>query len=118
MAAFWFEKFRVCLKKVNNSFGPEFGNPRLETPEKQKVFNFQLTCFSAIVDIIIWFCSRETSFELISQLFFLCSAAKEGFQTQLFKTQALTEPDFGNKKKSISNLKKAILVYFKRATMA
>jgi hypothetical protein len=35
---------------------------------------------------------------------FLCLAAKEGFQTQLFKTQ----PDFENLKKSISNLKKAI----------
>jgi len=74
MAFFGFVKFRVCLKKVNISFEPEFGKPRFETPEKRNDFNFQLTCLSAIVDFIIWFCtslSRETwNFELISQLFF------------------------------------------------
>ena len=73
MADFGFVKFRVCLKDVNISFEPEFGNPSLETPEKQNAFNFQLTCFSTIVDFILWFCtslSRETwSFEHISQLF-------------------------------------------------
>jgi len=57
MAVFGFVKFRVCLKKVNISFEPEFGNPRFETPEIRNVFNFQLTCFSAIVDFIIWFCT-------------------------------------------------------------
>ena len=71
MAVFGFVKFRVCLKKVNISFEPELGNPRIETPENH--LNFQLTCFSAIVEFIIWFCaslSRETcSFEIISQLF-------------------------------------------------
>ena len=55
----------------NISFDPEFGNPSLESLEKQNVFNFQIT-FSAIVDFILWFCTRlssETwSFELISQL--------------------------------------------------
>ena len=35
-------------------------------------------------------------------------AAKEGFQTQLFINWVLTQPDFENPKKSISNLKKAI----------
>jgi hypothetical protein len=95
MAVFGFVKFQVCLKSLNISFKPEFGNPRFETPKKQNVFNFQLTCFSAIVDFIIWYCtslSRETwSFELISQSFlFFCSAAKEGFQTQIFK------PNFSN----------------------
>ena len=67
MAVFGFVKFQVCLKSVNISFQfsfePEFGNPRFETPKKLRVFNFQLTCFSAIVDFFIWFCtslSRET----------------------------------------------------------
>ena len=27
------------------SFEPEFGNPSIKTPEKQNVFNFQLTCY-------------------------------------------------------------------------
>jgi len=44
-------------------------------------------------------------FSIIS---FLCSPAKEGFQTQLFKTRVLTQPDFENPKKANSNLKKAI----------
>ena len=73
MAVFGFVNFRVCLKEVNISFEPEFGNASFETPEKQNAFNFQLTFFSAIVGFILWFCtslSRETwSFELISQLF-------------------------------------------------
>ena len=75
MAVFGYVKFQVCLKNVNISFEPDFGNPRFETPQKMNVFNFQLTCFSAIVDFIIWFFtslsrSRETwSFELISQSF-------------------------------------------------
>jgi len=103
MAVFGFVKFWVCSKEVNISFEPGLGNPRFETSEKLNVFNFQLTCFSAIIDFIIWFCtslSRETwSLEFISQLFFLCSAAKEGFQTQLFKTWVLTQPDFENPKK-------------------
>ena len=43
-----------------------------------------------------------------SQSFSLCSAAKEGFQTQLFKTWVLTQPDFENPQKSISKLEKAI----------
>ena len=108
MAVFGYVKFQVCLKSVNISFESELGNPRFETPKKLNVFNFQLTCFSAIVDFIIWFCtslSRETwSFELISQLFLF--DAKKVFQTQVFKTQVLTKPDFENLKKSISNLKK------------
>jgi hypothetical protein len=104
MIVFGFVKFRVCFKVLN---------PNLETPEKPNVSNFQLTCFSAIVDFILWFCRAEKpgqSFELISQLFlFLCSAAKEGFQTQLFKNWVVTQPDFEKpKKKSISNLKKEI----------
>ena len=67
-------------------FEPEFEN-QFWNPKKQSVVYFQLTCFSAIVDLILWFCtslSRETwTFELIAKLsLFLCSAAKEGFQTQ------------------------------------
>ena len=52
MAVFGFVKFWVCLKEVNISFEPEFGNPRFKTPQKLSVFNFQLTFFSAIVDFI------------------------------------------------------------------
>ena len=105
MAVFGFVKFQVCLKSSNISFEPEFGNPRIETQKNLNVFNFQLTRFSAIVDFIIWFCaslSRETcSFVIISQLFlFYAQQQKEGFQTQLFKTWVLTQPDFENPKKN------------------
>ena len=43
MAVFGYLKFQVCLKEVNISFEPEFGNPSFETPEKLNVYNFQLT---------------------------------------------------------------------------
>ena len=70
MAVFGFGKFWVRLKEVNITFEPEFGNPSFETPERQNVFNFELTCFSAIIDFILLFCtslSSETcSFEHIS----------------------------------------------------
>ena len=108
MAVFRFVKFQVCLKSVNISFEPEFGNPRFETPQKLNVFNFQLTCFSAIVDFIIWFClsSAEKPGVLnlfLSHFFFMLSSKKRfsnpGFQTQLFKTWVLTQPDFENLKK-------------------
>ena len=71
-------------------FAQKFGNPSFETPEKQNVFNFQLTSFSAIVDFIILFCtslSRETwSFELISQSFLFYAQQ----QKRIFK------PSFSN----------------------
>ena len=92
MAVFGFVKFRVCFKKeVNISFEPEFGNPRFETPENLNVFNFQLTCVSAIVDFIIWFCisiCRETrNLELNSQLFisFMLSSKRGPFLVYLKK---------------------------------
>jgi hypothetical protein len=48
----------------------------------------------------------------LSHFFFMLSSKREfsnpAFETQLFKTQVLTQPDFENPKKSISNLKKAI----------
>ena len=56
MVVFGYVKFQVCLKEVNISLVPEFGNPRFETPKKLNVFNYQhvqLTCFLAIVDFII-----------------------------------------------------------------
>ena len=117
MAVLGFVKFQVCLKSLNISFKPEFVNPRFETPKKQNVFNFQLTCFSAIVDFIIWFCtslSRETwSFELISQSFLFYAQQqkrvfKPSFPNPAFPTRVLTQSDFENPKKSISILKWAI----------
>ena len=103
-------KFQVCLKSVNISFEPEFGNPRFETPKKLNVFNFQLTCFSAIVDFIIWFCTSLSSAEkpgvlnlFLSHFFFMLSSKRlfsnPAFQTYLFKTRVLTQPDFENPKK-------------------
>ena len=91
MAVFGFVKFRVCLKEVNISFEPEFGNPRFETPQKMNVFNFQLTCFSAIVDLLFGSVhtslSRETwSFELISQSFlFYAQQQKRVFKPSFSK---------------------------------
>ena len=103
MAVFGFVKFRVCLKDVNISFEPEFGNPRFETSETLNVFNFQLTRFSAIVDFTICFftcLSRETwSFELISQLFlFYAQQKKRVFKCSFSKNQVLTQSGFENLK--------------------
>ena len=125
MAVFGFVKFQVCLKSVNISFEPEFRNPRFETPKKLNVFNFQLTCFSAIVDFIIWFCtslSRETwSFELISQSFLFYAQQ----QKRVFKP-SFSNPAFQNSgsnptwfwkpvKNPFQTWKRPFLVYFKRA---
>ena len=52
-------------------FEPEFEN-QFWNPKKQSVVYFQLTCFSAMVDLILWFwtsLSSETwTFELIAKL--------------------------------------------------
>ena len=45
MAVFGFVKFQVCLKSVNISFEPEFGNPRFETPKKSECFQFSVNLF-------------------------------------------------------------------------
>ena len=86
-------------------FAQKFGNPSFETPEKQNVFNFQLTCFSAIVNFILWFCtslSNDTwSFELISQLLLFDSQ-----QQKLFKTGVLTQTDTENPPKNPFQIRK------------
>ena len=64
MAVLGFVKFQVCLKSVNISFELEFGNPRFETKKKLNVFNFQLTCFSAIVDLIIELYNNKARHEI------------------------------------------------------
>ena len=61
MAVFGFVKFQVCLKEYLNL---NLGTPVLK-PQKKNVFNFQLTCFSAIVDLILWFCT-SLSIELLN----------------------------------------------------
>ena len=48
MAVLGFVKFRVCLKEVNISFEPEFGNPRFETPQKTECFQFSVNLFLSI----------------------------------------------------------------------
>ena len=98
-------------------FAQKFGNPSFETPEKQNVFNFQLTCFSAIVNFILWFCtslSNDTwSFELISQLLLFDSQ-----QQKLFKTGVLTQTDTENPQKTHFKPEKGhFRVYFNRATV-
>ena len=85
---------------------PQFWNPRKPECSQFSVNFFLSNCwFYSLVlykpqqrNLEFW-----TYFSVIS---FWCSAAKEGFQTQLFKTQVLTQTDFENPKKSISNLKK------------
>ena len=37
MAVFGFVKFEVCLKSVNISFEPEFGNPSLKPQKKENL---------------------------------------------------------------------------------
>ena len=91
--------FWVCevssLQEVNISFEPEFGNSSFETQEKQNAFNFQLTFLSTIVGFIQASAEKPGVLNVFLS-YFLCSAAKEGFQTQLFKTQVLTQLDFEN----------------------
>ena len=41
-----------------------------ETPEKQNVFKFQFTCFSAIVAFILWFCISLSSSVVRGPCFF------------------------------------------------
>ena len=118
MAVFGFVKFQFCLKSVNISFEPEFGNPRFETPKKLNVFNFQLTCFSAIVDFIIWFCTSLSSAEkpgvlnlFLSHLFFMLSS-KRGFSNPAFQNSGSNQnwswPE---------TLKRPFLVYFNRVSI-
>ena len=71
MAVFGFVKFWVCLKRVNISFEPEFGNPRFEAPNLQQsdFLKFSVDLLLSNVDFITWFCtnpSREAlSYDLV-----------------------------------------------------
>ena len=71
---------------------PKFGNPSFDTTEKQNIFNFQLTCFSAIFDFILCLCKYQPQLwnleftTYFSVIVVWCWAAKESSQTQLFKT--------------------------------
>ena len=82
MAVIGFVKFQVCLKEVNISFEPEFGNPRFETPKF-----FQLTSFSAEKPVVLNL--------FLSHLFFMLSSER-GFSSSAF----LTQHDFENPKKN------------------
>jgi hypothetical protein len=50
-----FVKFQVYLEEVNISLNPYLETPGLK-PKKMECFQFSVTCFSAIVDFISWFC--------------------------------------------------------------
>ena len=123
MAVFGFVKFQVCLKGVNVSFEPKFGNPRFVTPKKLNVFIFQLTCFSAIVVDFITSVEKPGVFNLFLSHFFFMLSSKRGFlnpafqtsfSNQLFKYQVLTQLDFENPKKNLfQTWKRPFRVYFK-----
>ena len=105
------------------SFEAEFGNPRFETPQKLNVFNFQLTCFSAIVDFIIWFCTSLSSAEkpgvlnlFLSHFFFMLSS-KRGVSNPAFQNLGSNPTWFWKPEKNpFLTWKRPFLVYFKRAT--
>ena len=120
MAVFRYVKFQVCLKSVNISFEPEFGNPRFETPKKLNVFNFQFACFSAIVDFIIWFCTSLSSAEkpgvlnlFLSHFFFMLSS-KRGVSNPAFQNSGSNPTWFWKPEKNpFQTWKRPFLVYFK-----
>ena len=92
IAFFGFEMdfFRFSISGLE----PKFGNPSFDTPEKQNVFNFQLT-FSQQFLIYSLFLYKPQQWNLefatyFSVIVFWCSAAKEGYQYQFFKTCVLT----------------------------
>ena len=116
MAVFGFVQFQVCLKSLN--FEPEFGNPRLETPKRLIFFQFSVHFFLSICWFyyLVLYKPQQRNLEFwtyFSVISFLCSAAKDSFQTQLFipsfsnpafqtqlfETHVLTQPDFENPKK-------------------
>ena len=113
------------------SFEPIFGNPIFETPEKQNVekqnvfLHFQLTCFSSIVNFILWFWTASAvkpgvlnSFLSYIHIAFWCSIAKEDFQTKLFKTRVLTQTDIENPKKiPVKHEKNHFQIYFNRTNV-
>ena len=112
MAVFRFVKFQVCLKSVNISFEPEFGNPRFETPTKW-CFQFSVNLFLSNCWFYFIFGSLQASAEKpgVLNFFFMLSSKREfskfkpsisnpAFQTQRFKTRVLTQPDFENPKKN------------------
>ena len=123
MAVFGYVKFQVCLKSVNISFEPDFGNPRFETPKKTECFQFSVNLF--LSNFIIWFCtslSRETwSFELISQSFLFYAQQqkivfKPSFSNLPFQNSGSNPTWFWKpEKKSFQTWKGPFLVYFKRA---
>ena len=102
-------------------------NLNLETPDlkltkKLNVFNFQLSCFSAIVDFIIWFCtslSAEKSGVLnlfLSHFFFMLSS-KRGFSNPAFQNSRSNPTRFWKPEQNpFQTWKRPFLVYFKRAT--
>ena len=103
------------------SFEAEFGNPRFETPQKLNVFNFQLTCFSAIVDFIIWFCLSSAeklgALNLFFSHFFFMLSSKRGVSNPAFQNLGSNPTWFWKPEKNpFQTWKRPFLVYFKRAT--
>ena len=114
------QQMKLVLRNIyhsltKRSFEPEFGNPR-----KTECFQFSVNFFIRFYWSVALNKPQQRNLEFwtcFSVISFLCSAAREWFQSQLFKTWLLTQPDFENSKnKSIFNLKKTFLVYFKRAS--
>ena len=68
---------------------PKFGNPSFDTPEKQNVFNFQLTCFSAFFILFFVFVQASAAKPGICNLFlsycFLMLSSKRRFSNQVFQ---------------------------------
>ena len=96
MAVFGFVKFQVCFKEWISVL-----NLNLKTPDLKPLKNWMFLSNCVFYYLVLYKPQQRnlefwTYFSVIS---FLCSAAKEGFQTQLFKTRVLTQPDFENSKK-------------------
>jgi len=92
--------------------------PDLKPPKKTECFQFLVNLFlsNCWFYYLVLYKPQQRNLEFwtyFSVISFLCSAAKEGFQTQLFKTRVLTQPDFENpKRKSFQTWKRPYLVAF------
>ena len=109
MAVFGFVKFQACLNKVNISFEPEFGNPRFETLKRLNVFQFSVHLFLSncwFYHLVLYKPQQRNGGVLslfLGHFFFMLCSKREfsnpTFQTKLFETHVLTQPDFENLKK-------------------
>jgi len=104
MAVFWVCEFLGLLKGNEYQFWTWIRKPQFWNPRKTECFQLSVNFFlsNCWLYFLVLYKRQQRNLEFwtcFSVIYFCCSAAKEGFQTPLFKTQVLTQPDFQNLKK-------------------